>query len=220
MSNCNSCGSSSNCGCKSGPFTIPPSCGCLPDSNCPVPQKCAEKIDAACVYLNDYSIVDTGLPENVTMEQIVQMFSLFLTNPNCILPYSPCQSIPYVYPFKITGNSISIAWAASATATGYQVEYKNLNQLVWSTLPIQSNPMPNAAVIDNLMSNNTYFIRVNAFCNTGGTCYSVTLRINTCGTGSSSTVYTGSIGFNAGPSAVLPQNIVRPQEQRIIIKPQ
>jgi hypothetical protein len=137
-----------------------------------------EKIDSACVFLNDYSIVDTGLPENVTLEQIIQMFSLFFTNPGCITPSSPCQSVPYVYPTQITPSSIAIAWYPSPTATQYQVEYWNINQAIPTLMPVQFTPTPNVAVIVNLLPNSTYFVKVNTFCTTGN-CYSVTLRINT-----------------------------------------
>ena len=176
---CSNCGKvNQECGCKDGPFTTVPGCACSPDMNCPVPQTCVEMIDTACVALNDYAITDTGIPEGATMAQMIQMFSLFLTNPGCITPGSPCLSVPYVYPYQITSGSIAIAWASSPTATQYQVEYKHISQALWTLLPVQFTPTPNTAVISPLLANSTYFIRVNAFC-TVGNCYSVTLRINT-----------------------------------------
>jgi hypothetical protein len=176
---CSNCGKTTvPCGCQDGPFTTVPGCPCPPDINCPVPQKCVEKIDSACVFLNDYSIVDTGFPENATLEQMLQMISLFLTNPGCINPSSPCQSVSLVYPYLITPASIAIAWVASPTATQYQVEYKEISQIAWTLLPVQFTPTPNTAVISPLVPNSTYFIRVNTFCAVGN-CYSVTLRINT-----------------------------------------
>lgn len=176
---CNNCGkTSASCGCKDGPFTTVPGCPCPPDINCPAPQKCVEKIDSACVFLNDYSIVDTNFPENGTLEQMLQMISLYLTNPGCIQPNSPCQSISLVYPYQITPTSIAIAWVASPTATQYQVEYKHISQINFTLLPVQFTPTPNVAVISPLVPNSTYFVRVNTFC-AAGNCYSVTLRINT-----------------------------------------
>jgi len=175
---CKKCGSGPGCGCKDGPFTTVPSCACLPDPNCPVPQTCVEFIDQACVYQNDYSIVDTNFPEGASVAQIMQMISIWLTNPGCINPASACQSSPYVYPYQITSNSIAIAWVSSPTATSYQVEYKLLTVAPWTLLPPQSPLGPNTAVIVNLLSANTYLIRVNTFC-ASGNCYSVTLRINT-----------------------------------------
>lgn len=176
---CSNCGKANkDCGCKDGPFTTVPGCPCPPDFNCPVPQKCVESIDSACVFLNDYSIVDTGLPENATLEQIIQMFSLWFTNPGCINPASPCQSVPYFFPTQITSTSIALAWYASPTATSYQVEWKHISQALWTQLPVQTTPTPNVAVISPLLPANTYFVRVNTFC-TVGNCYSVTLRINT-----------------------------------------
>lgn len=176
---CDKCGKSKqSCGCSDGPFTTVPGCPCPPDLNCPVPQKCVEKIDTACVFLNDYGIVDTNFPENATLEQMIQMISLFLTNPGCISPSSGCQAVPYVYPYQITPSSIAIAWTASPTATSYQVEYKHISQIVWNLMPFQFTPTPNTAVISPLLPNNTYFVRVNTFCSAGN-CYSVTLRINT-----------------------------------------
>jgi len=177
---CNNCGKTSvPCGCKDGPFTTAPGCPCPPDLNCPVPQKCVEKIDSACVFLNDYGIVESGFPENASLEQMIQMISLFMTNPGCINPASPCQAIPYVYPTQIGSNSISIAWAASPTAAQYQVEYWHINSAIPTLMPFQFTPTPNVAVITNLVPNSTYFVKVNTLCTAGGNCYSVTLRINT-----------------------------------------
>lgn len=176
---CSNCGKTSNlCGCKDGPYTTAPGCPCPPDLNCPVPQKCVEAIDTACVFLNDYGIVDSGFPENAPLGQMLQMISLFMTNPGCIAPTSPCQSVPYIYPVQIGSNSISIAWYASPTATQYQVEYWHISQAIPTLLPVQFTPVPNTATIVNLVPNSTYFIKVNTFC-TVGNCYSVTLRINT-----------------------------------------
>lgn len=180
---CSNCGKTTTpCGCKDGPFTTVPGCACAPDANCPVPQTCVEMIDTACVALNDYAITDTGIPEGATMAQMMQMISLFLTNPNCISPNSltPCRSVPYVYPYQITSSSIAIAWAASSTATSYQVEYQHISQVTWTQLPFQFTPTPNTAVISPLLPNSTYFVRVQAFCTVlGGPCQSITLRINT-----------------------------------------
>lgn len=176
---CSNCGKTSvPCGCKDGPFTTAPGCPCPPDLNCPIPQKCVEKIDSACIFLNDYALVDTGLPQNVTLEQIIQMFSLWFTNPGCITPASGCQSVPYVYPTQITSSSIAIAWNPSPTATMYQVEWKHISQAVWTLMPFQFTPTPNVAVITPLLPADTYFVRVNTICSAGN-CYSVTLRINT-----------------------------------------
>lgn len=175
---CSNCGKTEQkCGCKDGPFTTTPS-NCPPDLNCPVPQKCVELTDSACVYLNDYSIVDTGLPENASLAQIIQMFSLWLTNPNCIDPASACQATPYFYPVQVTSTSITVAWLPSPTATSYQVEWKHISQAVWTQMPVQASPIPNTAVITPLVAGETYFVRVNTFCAVGN-CYSVTLRINT-----------------------------------------
>jgi hypothetical protein len=137
-----------------------------------------EKIDSACVFLKDYSIVDSGFPQNASLEQMLQMISLFMSNPGCINPASPCQSVPYVYPTHVTSSSIAIAWYASPTATSYQVEYWNINQLTPTLLPFQFIPTPNVAVMVNLLANSTYFVKVNTLCAAGG-CSSVTLRINT-----------------------------------------
>jgi hypothetical protein len=176
---CSNCGKTTvPCGCSDGPFTTVPGCPCPPDLNCPVPQKCVEKIDTACIYLKDYSLVDTGLPQNVSLEQIIQMFSLWFTNSGCIIPSSPCQAVPYIFPTQIGSNSIAVAWYASPTATMYQVEYWNINQAIPTLMPVQFTPTPNVAVMVNLLANSTYFVKVNTFC-AAGNCYSVTLRINT-----------------------------------------
>jgi len=175
---CNSCGSNQSCGCKDGPLTTVPGCPCPPDANCPVPQKCVEAVSAGCVILKDYTIVDTNFPEGGNMEQLLQMISLFLIDPTCITPGGSCQSVPYIYPYSITSSSIAVAWVASATAVDYQVEYRHISQVVWTLMPNQFTPVPNTAVISPLLPNETYFIRVNAFCAVGN-CYSVTLRINT-----------------------------------------
>lgn len=178
MSSCSNCGcSNQSCGCKDGPFTTN-NCNCSPSANCPVPQTCVEMVDSACVYLNNYSIVDTGFPENASMAQIVQMISLFFTNPSCVNPMSACQSVPYVYPYQITRTSISVAWISSATATSYQVEYKLTSDLSWTLVTAQSPLGPNTATIASLLSDSSYVIRINTFC-AAGNCYSVTLRINT-----------------------------------------
>lgn len=179
MHTCSKCRkSNTECGCKDGPFTTVPGCPCPPDINCPVPQKCVEFIDSACVYLNDYSIVDTGIFEGASMEQIIQMFSLWLTNPSCINPNSSCLAVPHVYPYQITSGSIAIAWKPSITAQSYQVEWKPSNQLSWNLLPAQSPLGPFTAVMSPLLPNTDHYVRVNTFCSAGN-CYSVTLRIKT-----------------------------------------
>src|SRR3990172_8812527 len=132
---CLRCGKSSqNCGCKDGPFTTVPGCDCPQDINCPTPQKCVEFVDTACVLLKDYQIADTGFEENTTLAQMLQIISLYLTNPSCITPGNSCLSTPYVYPYQIISSSISIAWKASPTAISYQVEYKQLGDASFTLL--------------------------------------------------------------------------------------
>lgn len=178
-SNCSTCGKvSQSCGCSDGPYTTAKGCPCPPDANCMVPNKCPELIDSACTYYNDAGIVDIGIEEGTSMQEIIQKLSIWLTNPACAIPGNPCQSTFNVYPYLVGSSSIAIAWAPSSTGLSYQVEYKTVSAFVWTLLPLQLANTPLTAVISPLLADTTYFIRVNTFC-TAGNCYSVTLKINT-----------------------------------------
>lgn len=177
--NCNKCGKvSQSCGCSDGPYTTVPGCPCPPDANCMVPNKCPELTDAACVYYNDAGIVDIGIEEGTSFQEIIQKLTIWVTNPTCATPGNPCQSTFNVYLYLIGSSSIAIAWIPSVTAVSYQVEYKNATDVAWTLLPIQLANTPLTAVISPLFPNTTYLVRVNTFCNSGN-CYSVTLKINT-----------------------------------------
>lgn len=176
---CTKCGSvARTCGCKDGPLTTTPGCPCPPDSNCMVPSKCAEFVDSACVFYNDASILDIGIEQGTSFQEVIQKLTLLLTNPNCALPGSSCLSTFNVYPYSIGSSSIAIAWAPSPTSVNYQVEYKNVTATLWSVLPLQAANSPLTAVISPLIPGITYLIRVNTFCSSGN-CYSVTLKITT-----------------------------------------
>lgn len=176
--NCTKCGSNKSCGCGSGPLTTAKGCPCPPDPNCMVPNKCAEFVDSQCVYYNDASIMDIGIEEGSSLEQVLQQLAILLTNPSCATPGSSCQSTLHVYPYLIGSTSIALAWAASPTSVNYQVEYKNITDVLWTLMPVQAPNSPLTAVISPLLPGTTYLIRVNSFCGVGN-CYSVTLKINT-----------------------------------------
>jgi len=73
------------CGCDDVGFSSPPPCG-TGTPECPTPDPCPETFCAGCVVYCGDSIVDMGINKGDRMDVIIQMLSLYLTNPGCITP--------------------------------------------------------------------------------------------------------------------------------------
>lgn len=73
------------CGCGDQPFTTQPSCeNGTPE--CPSPDKCPETFCAGCVVYCGDSIADLGIMQGDRMDKVIQLLTLAITNPGCIVP--------------------------------------------------------------------------------------------------------------------------------------
>ena len=73
------------CGCKDVGLTTANSCETGTPA-CPTPEQCAETFCTHCILYCGDTIVDTGIMQGERMDVILQMLTLFLTNPGCITP--------------------------------------------------------------------------------------------------------------------------------------
>jgi hypothetical protein len=73
------------CGCGDQPFTTQPSCeNGTPE--CPSPDLCPETFCAGCVVYCGDSIADLGIMQGDRMDKVIQMLTLAITNPGCLIP--------------------------------------------------------------------------------------------------------------------------------------
>jgi hypothetical protein len=173
---CEKCGKS-KCGCQDVPLTTIPQFQCPPDADCPTPSPCDEYYDTACSYYAQAGIPALNIQPGDSLQSIIQRLVLAVTgNITCVT--GACQATYNIYPVAITSTSITLAWAPSATATDYQVEYQPVGAVSWTMFPVQPSTDPTQVVITSLTANTDYLVRVNSICGLSN-CYSVTLQIKT-----------------------------------------
>lgn len=165
------------CGCEDKGLHTPTPC--IHDTfDCPNPDPCAETFSDCCVVHNGDGIVDLGIPEGARLCDILQIITLFLTNPGCINPNSICKSVLGLHSIFITGTTVKVGWSIIGTPISYQVEYKLASSLTWTLNP----PLGVGATTDTiggLTVNSDYYIRVVSLCDRESACYSVTIHIKT-----------------------------------------
>lgn len=169
----NLCGCEKPCGCGDDVVTTPLNCT-LPECN--NPEKCSETFSSDCVIYTGDTIANLGITKGMNMSDIIQLFTLAITNSGCIYPTSPCLSVVGVYTTNVTSTIASIIWNTVVGATGYQVEYRPIFSASWI-----SNPVVTTGNIDNigmLVANTDYYIRIKTIC-ASNTCYSNTILIKT-----------------------------------------
>lgn len=175
MSHINSPCKTKRCGCEDKGLHTPTPC--IHDTfECPNPDPCGETFSACCIIFNRDTIVDTGIMAGDSLCNIVQLMSLWLTNPACVNPNSLCKSVLGLSSITISPTTIKVGWSPNGTPINYQVEYKLASAVTWTLNPL----LPNTQFTDTvggLTPNTDYHIRVNSMC--GSSCYSVTILVKT-----------------------------------------
>ena len=164
------------CGCEDQGLTTPTPC--IHDSlNCPNPDPCAETFSACCTIYTKDTIVDTGINQGDNLCNILQIISLWVTNPLCMDPAAVCKSIINFFSMVITPTTVTVGWLPNGTPTNYQLEYKLATSPTWLIGPLLSNTVFTSAV-GGLLPNTAYQIRINSIC-ASSNCYSVTIQVLT-----------------------------------------
>lgn len=179
---CSKCNSGNNkCGCTDSPYTTVKTYTCPPDEQCPTPTPCSEYVDTACVIYNNAGIVELGISDGTSLQEILQKLAIILDDlglPACADPTSACQATFNVYPTDVSSTSITLSWSPNPTAVTYVVEYKTAAAVIWNVLPAQPAANPTQILINNLTANTEYYVRVLSTCALGN-CYSATISITT-----------------------------------------
>lgn len=164
------------CGCEDKGWTTPTPC--IHDTfECPNPDPCPETFSACCTIYTRDSIVDTNINQGDNLCNVIQLLSLWVTNPLCVDPNALCKSVLGVSSMSITPTTIKVGWSPNGTPVNYQVEYKLATATTWTL----SSLLPNTTFTDTLgglTPNTDYHIRVNSLC-TSTNCYSVTILVKT-----------------------------------------
>lgn len=164
------------CGCADTGLTTPNPC--VHDSpECPFPNPCAESFSDCCAIHDGPTIVDTGIMQGDSLCNILQIMSLWATNPTCMQQGGTCRSPLALAPSTITPASIKVGWTCPIVPLNFQVEYKLTTVLSWTVNPMVSGTTL-TDTIGGLTPNTYYHIRVSALCGTSS-CYSVTLIVQT-----------------------------------------
>ena len=174
---CTKCNTSNKCGCKDVPFNMPLSYSNDP-TVCPEnSEKCTEVFDMACICYQGPDIFELDIKQGSRLDEVLQKLIIAITNPGCDTFNDPtaCQSAINILIENITTTSFQISWDAVTNATGYSVEFKEATSLVWLIRP---TVVTLTDTLVGLTPNTVYDIRVNTICS-GGTCYSLNLRIKT-----------------------------------------
>ncbi len=166
------------CGCTdTGLVTATPCEHDTPD--CPNPDPCSETFSSSCVIYNKDTIVSTGINKGDNMSNILQIVSLWLTNPLCITPGATCKSVIGVQSSVITSTAVKLIWSLNGvTPTNSQVEYKLASAGSWSLNTLLAGSTLTDTIV-GLTPNSEYHFRVNAICPGPSSCYSVTISVTT-----------------------------------------
>ena len=167
------------CGCEDKGLTTPTPCE-HDTIDCPTPEPCPETFSDCCVIHNGDSIVDLNILEGDRICDILQKLTLYITNPTCADPNGACPSVIGLKSLEITTTTIKVGWYPTPNATTYQVEYRNVNSLVWLVNPAVVQSLNPVDTIGLLTPGDSYYIRVRTICGVGPSdCRSVTILVKT-----------------------------------------
>ena len=166
---------SKKCGCEDKGLTTPTPC--IHDTfECPNPDPCSETFSSCCVIYDKDTIVDTGINKGASMCDIIQILSLWATNPLCMDPNAVCKSVLSLFSTIISPTTITVGWAPNGVPASYQLEYKKAVDVSWLANPVLANTVF-TDTIGGLLPNTAYHIRIKSTCTTN--CYSVTILTTT-----------------------------------------
>lgn len=164
------------CGCEDKGLTTPTPC--VHDTfECPTPDPCSETFSDCCVVHNGDGIVDLGINQYDRMCDILQLLTLWITNPGCANPSSICRSVLGVHSIAVTPTTIKIGWTITGSPSAFQTEYKLSSAMSW-TLNTAVGATATTDTIGGLTPGGVYYIRVRSTC-INGSCYSVTIQVTT-----------------------------------------
>jgi hypothetical protein len=185
MAICKNCKCESKyCGCADKATPVSPPCG-QDTLYCPRPEPCPETFAAECVVYTGDSIDDLGIEKGDRMDLILQILTLWITNPTCINGTGVCSSPLGLESTYISNNTIKIAWLPVTGVGSYYVQFKVATSGTWTTYgPLTPTANPEY-ILPGLVQNTLYNVRVYSACPNpppgSGTsiCNSVTLSIRT-----------------------------------------
>lgn len=173
---CNKC-KNERCSCKDSALTIGSSFSNDPTVCPPNSEPCTEVFSMECICYDGEDIAELNIKKGDRLEEILQKLVLAVRYPDCSVFENSalCQSPLNVTFTNITASSFIVSWDAVSAATDYQVEFKLVTDLTWtSTVTISTT----SATIIGLVVDSIYDVRVKVNC-PGDTCYSLNYRIKT-----------------------------------------
>ena len=167
------CGCSAPCGCGDHVLNTP-----LCSSNnpgCDSPDQCPETFSSNCaLYMGD-TIANLDIKKGDPLTTVIQKLVLAIVNPGCAYPDSPCKGVTGLGSYGISTTTIKLSWDEVVGATGYQVEFREVNSPTWLLNPAVTTLKD---TIGTLTSNTSYYVRVKTNCGVNA-CYSAVLIITT-----------------------------------------
>jgi len=150
-----------SCNCNSNP------CGCqdvrltAPVTTCANTEPCEEIIFGACVTYTGNDIYDIPVNNGDRLDEVIQKWVLYMTNPGCFDQTSPCQAIRTFSIDNVQPTEATIYWVvpgAPADIVSVTLEY--------STDPTFTTGVNSQVVtgytqwtIINLLQDTTYYVR-------------------------------------------------------------
>ena len=171
MSNCKT----KACGCLDTGLTTPTPCE-HDTVLCPDPDPCPETFSDDCVIHTGDEIVELGILPGDRLSSILQLITLWYTNPGCVQPGADCSSPLGVHSIAISPTTIKVGWSPTSTALGYEVEYREISAMSWTINPQVTTTVDTIA---GLLPATSYYIRIKPVCALPSMCYSVTIRVTT-----------------------------------------